>query len=58
MKVGDLVQRKMIPDTGFYQIKRMLRNSLGGLRCEVICLTTGSRWVWRPSALKVLNESR
>ena len=55
MKVGDLVQIKMVPDAGFYQIIRMLRNDFGGLRCEVICLTTGQRFVRRPSTFKVLK---
>ena len=55
MRVGDLVQRKMIPDRGFYQITKMFRNDFGGLRCEVLSLTNGTRNVYRPSELKVLK---
>ena len=55
MKVGDLVQRKMIPGRDFYQIMKMFRNDFGGLRCEILSLTNGTRNVYRPSELKVLK---
>ena len=58
MKAGDLVKRKMIPDRNFYHLMKMFRDiKYGGLRCEVLCLASGARLVFRPSELKVLGQA-
>ena len=53
MKAGDLV--KLYMHAGCYHILKMFRNEFGGLRCKILCLSTGTVSVHRPSHLKVLN---
>lgn len=53
MKAGDIV--KLYMHAGCYHILKMFRNEFGGLRCEILCLSTGNVSVHRTSHLKVLN---
>ena len=54
MKVGDLVKVRTWRD--FYQIMKIYRNEHGGLRLNILCLTTGRRMhSIRPCNVKVLS---
>ena len=54
MKVGDLVTVRTWG--GFHQIMKIYRNEHGGLRLNILCLTTGKRMhSVRPSNVQALR---